>query len=311
LPISNALKVYFANFAFAIKVSIFKLLSALLAASIALLFAISSIRELDSQGAFNAFGGLGRATSLQNGFIHASEALGSLWSAVRADSSLLAAAILSVIGFFLLLFFLTSLDEIAQGEVIYARLSANCRVSYAGSFLKRLVLSLKFAIFKMVYIVAVATIILLILFSMLPLLDITGFVGIISPFLMIFVFAVLIAAVNAFSGGHVAAILTSNDGIFISFFKAAKKSMRCFFRLFLLNVLLLAMAMFISYVAANVFNGILLFITIPATYALYSIFNFVCFLDVSGSRYYADTHTIITPKKSEHYDKVKDLIDKI
>lgn len=310
MPLAHSIKILFTRPSFIFKVMIYKVAVAVLAASVILIFAYGAIENLYYEGAFESFNNIVLKGSTQGVFLSVRDALSSFWH-VLIKSGELTTVVLTSLAFVFLFCFLISLDDIAQGEVIYARISANCRVSYTGSLLKKLWLATKYALFKMVYLIVSATLTILILIASSKMLDSGGFFGIISPFVLIFEFIVIVSAFFTLFGGHVAAILTTDEKVFKNFFVNLKMALRSFFRLYLLNFLLVTLILFINYVFASVLFGVFLIFTVPASFALVSIFNFVMYLDASGSRYYVDANTIVSPKKNEYYDKVKDLIDLI
>ena len=89
-------------------------------------------------------------------------------------------------------------------------------------------------------------------------------------------------------------------------FKAvSKKFVSIFSNILIISVLLLVMNMFAVFFTF----GIALLITIPLSVLTLLIFKNVAYYECTGMRYYADSQTIMMPKKLEEQDKFSKVID--
>lgn len=277
-----------------------------IAASVVLAFAYEHISAVSQLGAFDQFNNL--TGSHQNILLNLRNGATHMFEVIKGSSSFVP-IVLCLIAFVVLSFFLFSFCDIAKGNVLYMRLSSKCKVSYSGSFFKKLWLAFKFAIFKTVYFLVVTTIILVVFSFSTKLLDIDGFFGTISPYIILVIFLVMLTFFTIPTNLMIGILLTRDEKVCLSFFRAIKLYFKGFFKLFIFNFFALLFVVFINYVAASVFIGVFLSITLPTSFVFYATFSMISFFEISGNRYWLSEHKIVNPKKDEEYDTVKNLKD--
>lgn len=146
------------------------------------------------------------------------------------------------------------------------------------------------------------------LILMLELFNISWILSLVAVFLIIIGFILFMALKLTIFTAWVPTSVVMNFGIW----KSLKVSLKTVFKKFG-KIFGNAIGIVLSIVCVNVFFGLFSFmagllISIPISYLLCSVFGMVVVYEGQGMRYYTDIYNVVTPKKKEDSDKLKDML---
>ena len=137
--------------------------------------------------------------------------------------------------------------------------------------------------------------------------DITWFLNIFAVIIIVVGFVILMAFKYTLLSAWIPSMVVMNHGVCKSFGVGLKITFRRFGHVFR-N----AIGIILTIIVLNMFLGMFTFmvgliISIPISVVLYNAFGMVVTYEGQGMRYYVDIYNVITPKKKEDLDKIKDM----
>ncbi len=230
-----------------------------------------------------------------------------IWSIISADTGLLLMAIFCVVTFVVLFTFASAMMEIPVCEVIYGYMGSYTKLNFTGSFISNLWRSLKFGLCKLV----TSTIFDLIIFAGL-IFGILQFghsniLDIILPFILIFGLILFVSLKQSLFALWLPNLVTNNQKIWKSFAQSVKLSFKNFKTVFSIAIILMLIFFAVNFGLGVLTCGVGLLFSVPASILYFIVTSTVMFFHFSGLKYYVDKDKIITTKKLEDMEKLKNL----
>lgn len=308
----NSLKIMFYNFTLAIKSFITKLFSMLIVAGIIFSFAFRPLQLLAHNGLFDAlWQGLSSFNFLSffESLVKCEEIV--LTTIKNSDAYFKALLIITFVVGYLLLSTICNFDKVPMCEVLDAKMSSNCKLNFVGIYFSRLWFSIKYTLSSLIFMVPIDAGIVVLLYLTFKIFTLGGLWLTISPFLVIMISIILISLRVALFSNWVPECVSSGKGVWKSFGNACKLTFKKFLRTFSGSVLIVLTLFFVNLLMFVLTAGVGLIITMPATVLLINSFSMVNYYVSTGNRFYVDAQTIVSPKKLETEEEIKNLIDLI
>lgn len=198
--------------------------------------------------------------------------------------------------------FLISLSQLAVSEMFYGAMATNTKYNFGASFIKKLGISARFALLKVVIKIFSTALVLASAYGVLHLAS----VGFLPMLATPFVLALTIILISSFTitvfSGWAPSVIVFSSGVFFGLQKGLVAVGRRFFKTFSTLVMMLTLLVML----VSVFGLLSLIILLPMFAVLLNAFSMVMFFGSQGMRYYVDPDTILSPKKLEETDKFED-----
>lgn len=306
----NTLKIMFNNFSLAFKSFLYKLIAFLIAVAIIFAFAFRPLIALVNDGFLKVLWA-SLADFSFNGFFQAIVQMQDIFLSFLAEkeAGLVVPLIIAIAVAYILGLTLMKLDKIATQEVLDGKMGSNCKLSFAGMLFARLGFSLKYTFSSVLFYLPIDILILFTVYFELKLFSLTGFWLIIAPFILILSVVILITLRLSLFNSWVPTLVSGGKGVFKSLFMSFEAVFRKFFKTFGNALLIIVTALFLNMLMFSLTAGVGLILTIPATILLVDVFEMVNTCFCTGKRFYNDGVSIVTPKKLETQEDVKNLID--
>ena len=308
----NSFKVMFYNFSLAIKSFITKLLSLLIVAGVIFAVAFGPLQLLAHNGLFDTiWQGLVSFNFLT--FFDSLIAGQQIIIDTIAASDLVFKTKLIVmlaVAYFLIVT-ICNFDKVPMCEVLDAKMSSNCKLNFTGVYFSRFWFSIKYTLTSLIFFVPIDAAVLAGIYFSLKLYAIGGVWLTISPFVVIMVTIILISLRISLLSNWVPQCVASGKGVWKSFGKSVKITSKKFLRTFINAVFLVLTVFLVSILMFILTAGVGLLLTAPATILLINSFSMVNYYVSTGNRFYVDGETIVSPKKLETQEEIKNLIDLI
>ncbi len=302
----------FNNFSLTYKTFLYKLLAILITLAVAISFSLEAFSILAGKGLFDVLWKGISSFNLATVFVSLNTAVDIVISTCLLNKQtvmlplIIAGAVIAVLGTIIF-----NLDKIAICEVIDGKMSSNCKLSYVGMIFSRFGASMIFGLTSLLFVLPFDALFTVALVFSLKLTTLTGFVANIAPFIIMLVFSVYLTLRLALYSAWVPTAVMGGKGIFKSLFKSSKVVLRKFFRTFSNALLVVISAILVNMLLLISTAGVGLIIGLPATILLFNAFSLVNTYVTKGNRFYVDGQTIITPKKLELEEKIKNQINLI
>lgn len=196
--------------------------------------------------------------------------------------------------------FLTNLSDIPLGEVLYDNMTSLTKVSFIGSYIKKIGKSSVYSIFKTFISIPVILLIFFLEYLIIGVAITNETFLIFAPIVMLVIFVGLLSLKNSFISGWLPSCIVFPGNVFSAFPKGLKAVGRRFFRSFST----IFCTTFLWSAIVCLFGPISLLIVLPIAYMQHICFQMVMFFGSHGMRYYVDPDTILTPKKLEETDNI-------
>lgn len=308
----NSIKIFFSNFNLVWKMVLYFLISATICTGLFLLFLNPIVKLISGAGFFNQIGEAYAdflsslnfaelietvAFILRDGFDFFVKNLPSIWWNV------LGAGLVVVFLNTLLL----SLSNLAACKSLHFYIGSLTRQGFFTSFSESFGKNLKLQLTN--YFVALPLNILYAYLFMLTLglFGINWIINILAIFIIVIGLVILFAFKWTLFSTWAPTMIVMNYGVFKSLKVGLKMSFRHFGRVFS-NAIGMVLTIFIINMSFGLFTfGVGLVVSVPISYLLYNVFGMVVVYEGQGMRYYVDIYNVITPKKKEISDKLKDM----
>lgn len=308
----NSIKITIYNFSLAIKSFVAKLFSLLITSAVLFSFAFKPLQLLAHNGLFDKFWEgvisfnfltfFNRLVDCENIVIETLKNADNFYKIILM--------ITFAVGYFLISTICT-FDKIPMCEVLDAKMSSNCKLNFTGIYFSRLWFSIKYTLCSLIFFVPLDAAILVAGYFSLKIFSLGGFWLTISPFIVIMLTIILISLRVSLFANWVPECVSSGKGVWKSFGASVKLSSKKFLRTFL-NAVFVVLTLFLVNILMFVLTaGVGLIISAPATILLINSFSMVNYYVSNGNRFYVDGQTIVSPRKLETQEEIKDLIDLI
>lgn len=201
--------------------------------------------------------------------------------------------------------FIFGLPELAISETLYGFMSSQTNYGFFACFIKNLGKSSLLQLAKLVTTVPLNIIITMVLVGIVKLFILGGFVNIICSFFIFILFLVLIAAKISYFLAWVPAIVTKDVGPFRALRECHKATCRGYWKVFSTAILLVIIAFVFNFFFGIFSLGAALFITIPMSVFIFSIFGMVEYYSSMGMRYYVYPDMFVSTKRLEEQEGIK------
>lgn len=308
----NSIKIMFNNFSLTYKTLLYKLLAILITASVAISISFGAFSILSGEGLFQILWEGISSFNLATIFSSLNGAVDLVIASCIANKQkvmlplIIAGVVACVLGSLLF-----NLDKIALCEVMDGKMSSNCKLSYVGMIFSRFGSGLIYGLTSLVFVLPFDALFTVSLIFSLKLTTITGFVANVSPFIIMFIFSLYLTLRLALYSAWVPTAVMGGKGIFKSLFKSSKVVFRKFFRTFSYAFLVVISAILVNMLLLISTAGVGLIVGLPATIVWFNAFSLVNTYVTKGNRFYVDGQTIISPKKLELEEKIKNQINLI
>ena len=197
--------------------------------------------------------------------------------------------------------FLLWLSDVPLAEVFYNSMTSLSKVSYIGSYIKKIGKSIIYSTVKTLISVPVILLVIHLEYLVLGLAIKNTTFLIFAPIIMILIFVGLISLKNCLISGWLPSCTVFPCNIFMAFPKGIKVISKRFLR----NFSTIFCTTFIWTLIACICGPLSLLFILPVAYMQQITFQMVMFFTSHGMRYYVDPDTILTPKKLEETDNIK------
>ncbi len=228
-------------------------------------------------------------------------------SLISTDISQILYFVLFIAIFVILGSILFGLAEIPLYECVYGYMGSLSRLNFMGYFISNFGRSLKFRLCKLITTVPLDFCIIAIFFLMLKLFTLDGLVALFAPFLIILAMIVLITIRQSLFAEWGANVVVNNMKIWQALKENFKGFKRTFKSVFASTLLTTVIGFAINYGISALTCGVGLLITVPATMIFVIILYSVIYFEYNGLRYYVDKDKIISPRKIEELERIKDV----
>lgn len=141
----------------------------------------------------------------------------------------------------------------------------------------------------------------------LRLFGISWIMNILAVFIIVLEFILMMSLKTTLFSVWIPTIVVMNYGIFKSLRTSWKMVFRKFGRVFS-NAIGIVLTIMVLNLLLGMFTFMVgLIVSIPISFLLYNVFGMVNVYEGQGMRYYVDIYNVITPKKKEDSDKLKDM----
>ena len=308
----NSLKVMFYNFTLAIKSFISKFFSLLITCAVIFACAFKPLQLLAHNHLFDTlWEGI-----VSFNFLKFFDSLISCEKIVietikSTDVYFKIILIVTFVVAYLLLSTLCTFDKVPMCEVLDAKLSSNCRLNFTGIYFSRLWFSIRYTFTSLIFFVPLDAAILTVLYFSLKIYSIGGFWLTISPFIVIMLIIILISLRVSLLSNWVPECVSSGKGVWKSFASSVKLTSKKFLRTYLNAFFIVLTLFFVNVLMFVLTAGVGLIVSLPASVLLVNSFSMVNYYVSTGNRFYIDAQTIVSPKKLETQEEIKNLIDLI
>ncbi len=230
-----------------------------------------------------------------------------LFDVISSNSTLMVQAILFVVVFVFLTNLANSLMEIPVCEVVYGYMGSYTKLNFTGSFVSNLWKGTKFSFCKLItttiWDVGICA---LLVFGILQF-GHSHILDAILPVALIFGTIVLFSLKQSIFALWLPNLVTNNQKIWKSFSSGIKIAFKNFKTVFGITIAYVVVLFAINFGIGILTCGVGLLFSIPASILLFIVLHTIMFFHFCGLKYYADKDTIITPKKLEDMEKLKNL----
>lgn len=187
---------------------------------------------------------------------------------------------------------------------LYYYMSSNTKHNYANSFASSFKKNFLYQIASFMFLVPINFGIYYLLLYSFRLFRLGGAFIVLSPFIILFGFCILMSLKYTLFCGWIPSIVVRNKGIF----SGLKDSMIIVKRRFG-QTFGNAFAIVLTSVFLNVFGGVFtygvgLIVTVPVSLLMHSTFGMVAYYSATGQRYYLDPYNVMAPKPVQYTDKL-------
>lgn len=182
-------------------------------------------------------------------------------------------------------------------------MSSNVKQSMPSAFTQSFKKNILYQLASIVVLLPVNFGILYLLLFSLRLFKLGGAFIILSPFVILIGFTLIVALKNTIFCGWIPALIVQNNGIFTALKDGFSVVKRRFAQTYANNVALVLTLVFLNVFGGVFTYGVGLIITIPVTILTINIFGLVAFYSANGQKYYLDSYNVMAPKTLEYTDK--------
>lgn len=200
--------------------------------------------------------------------------------------------------------FILGLADLPVAQRLFGYMSSLTNYSFVGSYIKFFGKSVKYQSIKTLLKAVFNFIIILAIIMTLRLCSLGGVIIYFMPFIIVSVIVVLTGLKNSFLAGWTPAIIVYDCGVFEGFVKGVNAVGRRFLKVFSTSMMIMLLAIAVNYL----FGTFAFPLTIPLFVAFFYVFEMVMFFGSQGMRYYVDLDTVLSPKRLEELDKLKNVI---
>lgn len=203
--------------------------------------------------------------------------------------------------------FTLDLAQLAFGEVLYGFMTSKVKYSYTGRFIKNIGKSSIYSLVKYLlqfvfYAVIFGLIVLIVKIALLK-----SILFIFLDFLLVAITICFIAFKNTLFSCWMPAIAVLDCNVF----KALKRNFSCVFKNFF-NIFSNCFVLVLTAIVLNFFFSVFTFgigiiFVLPLTAFVFVIFQMVSYFSTQGMRFYVYQDMIVSPKKFEEQEKMKEL----
>lgn len=199
--------------------------------------------------------------------------------------------------------FLFKLSDVPASEVVYSYMSSLNKNSFTINYINMFGKSASYSILRTIFEIIFWTVLFSGTYGLLLLGTLSDLMSILSP-LLLFIFIVFLFALNSsFYNGWAPSIVVFNCCALKGFKKGIKAIKRNFFSI--LSSFTVCMTVFVC--LTYIFGIYGLFLIIPLSALILSVFGQVLFFESQGMNYYLSPDKIISPRKLECADKIKQV----
>lgn len=243
-------------------------------------------------------------TSFQIGFLTVIDQIIKAFEIIFSDfNSFGASFILGTLLFVFIFAIINSIRDLATTETLRGHMTSLSKFSFVGSAISKIGVGVLQGLLKIILFIPFLAIYCAICYLGYILVQTQGFIYAISPFIILLLFAFVLALqVTVFSCWTPVIVMHK-----ISASKSMGKGLNAvstrFWRTLSDAVVFVLLAFVINYAFAKFSFCVTLIITLPATIVLFCIFQMIVYFSTMGQRYYIDSQLIITSQKVEMHDK--------
>lgn len=216
--------------------------------------------------------------------------------------------LLSVFGFGFVFFIIGSIIlksySMPVGVCLYYYMSSNTKQPFMNAFASSFKKNILFQLVSLLILLPVNCIVYYLLLYSFRLFSYGGLFIIISPFVILFGFAVIMSLKHTILCGWLPGMVVRNKGVFSGLAEAMLVPKRRFAQTFGNAFALELTAIFLNVFGAVFTYGVGLILTIPFTILMYSTFGMVAYYSANGQKYYLDPYNVMAPKTMEYTDKL-------
>lgn len=201
------------------------------------------------------------------------------------------------------------LVELPLCECIYGYMGSLSKLNFMGYFISNIGRSFRFRFAKLATTFWLDIIIIASFVGILQLFTLGGVVKILAPFVVILALIVLITLRQAAFSLWASSIVVNNIGVWKGLaenFRFVSKNFKTILGNTFASVLI---AFAINYGLSALTCGVGLILSVPLTMVFFASMYNVMYFNANGLRYYIDKDRIITSKKLEDYERIKDMKD--
>lgn len=227
------------------------------------------------------------------------------------NSVVMSAYIVNIILMFVLLFavlpFLFDLSNVAECDILYGAMSCNTKLNYIASFMGCLRASFKVALLRLAITFPYSLVVLFVLYAIINMILIGGFVTYLALFLVIFVCVVAIAFERALIGYFAPATIIQDMKAKCLIKRGFCLNLRQFGKNFSSNFIFSICAFFVNALVGIYTIGVGLLVTLPSSLLCYNILSMVSYCNAFGINYYVSPSEIVYSKKLDEQLSLKDM----
>lgn len=182
-------------------------------------------------------------------------------------------------------------------------MSSNVKQSMPSAFAQSFKKNILYQLASVVVLLPLNLGILYLLLFSLKLFKLGGAFIVVSPFIIIIGFTLLVALKNTIFCGWIPSLIVQNCGVFSALKDGFNVIKRRFSQTFANNIALVLTLIFLNVFGGVFTYGVGLIITIPVTILTINIFGLVAYYSANGQKYYLDAYNVMAPKTLEYTDK--------
>jgi len=216
--------------------------------------------------------------------------------------------LLSVFGFGFVFFVIGSVIlksySMPVSVCLYYYMSSNTKQPFMNAFASSFKKNFVFQLVSLMILLPINCIVYYLLLYSFRLFSYGGIFIFISPFIILFGFAIIMSLKHTILCGWLPGIVVRNKGVFSGLNEGMIIPKRRFGQTFGNAFALELTAIFLNVFGAVFTYGVGLIVTIPFTILMFSTFGMVAYYSANGQKYYLDSYNVMAPKTMEYTDKL-------